>query len=249
MAVVAVTVCIGVGIERLRQVGRVDAIGTHAPHRHRISQWTGRAVRAGIPALAALRAGLCAGVNRGLPLALPCEHLDHPAHRAAAMDGRNVAAHDFNPVHLVKHEVLQANGTRGVLFGDGHTVDQHQHLQGRRTAQEGRGLSTPATRLGELKTRLARQQGGQVQHLRLLDGITPEHRGVGQHVGQDLLGTAGGHYDFCPRVLRQRSAAGAGQDGQRRSRKRVEGKCRFIKCRFGTCKRKTARTQGTVFHE
>ena len=43
------------------------------------------------------------------------EQLDHPAHRAAAIQRRDVAAHHLDALDLVEHQVLDADLARGVL--------------------------------------------------------------------------------------------------------------------------------------
>ena len=155
---------------------------------------------------AAIRAGFYLRKGKGLVLAGPAKHLNHAADGTAAIDRRHIAAYHLDPLHLVEHDVLQADGSGAVLLGQGNPIEQHQHLHRRAAAKKQAGGGSAPTALAELEASLACQQRGQVQCLRALDVLPAYDRRMRQRFAQQLGRTAGADHDQLQRILGVRQA-------------------------------------------
>ena len=81
----------------------------------------------------------------------------------------------------------------GVLHA--YAVDQDQRLRAAAAAHEDAGVGADAAVLCHLEARLAAQQRGQVDGLRIADLLFGENGGVRNRVAQALLGARGSDYD------------------------------------------------------
>ena len=111
------------------------------------------------------------------------KNLNNAAHRARTINTRYIPAHNFDPVYLGQHQVLDTDRTGSILLGNRYTVDQDQRLPRCCASHEKTSGTTNAAGLGNLYACLCAQQGRKILLLALSDPIRSNYRGVQQGIG------------------------------------------------------------------
>ena len=190
-----IVIAVGLTIAVAR-VGRRHAVGGIAVDGAAIFDAVHCAVhrRVGVKGIERTAFGQRGAGNRRVPAA-PGQHVDHTAHRVAAVKGGLRPAQDFDPVDIVGEKVAQkrlAIGAAGVV--DANAVDQHQGLARRCAAHaDGGVLAHPAIAHRGQARHLAQRIVDEADLL-ALQGIRRDDGNGFAGQGRGLGAAGGGHH-------------------------------------------------------
>ena len=121
----------------------------------------GHATITGADPSSVFRAITCRYAQARLAFAALGKNLNHTANRFRTIEAADVAAHHFDSINLIQHDLIKCGGADGCRIR-AYAIDQHQRVVGIRTAHKRAALFADAAGLRDFQRSFLAQQGRQI---------------------------------------------------------------------------------------